>query len=177
MAFTCTSWASASIFADNWLRERNHTSSLSGLIISGLCLLIFSADHFIIPSMVVILLFLTLKKEKYDHTPTDHHGFSGRSSHDAHPLYPLYSLPARKTNPQVHFVFRKGTARLGLCPLGGLLSTRHPLLRPRCHSADGCRSFHHPHPCLEKKYDVVDCIGNPLLYDTHQDLTVRAILS
>ena len=52
------------IFADNWLREKDHTSSISGLIISGLCLTIFSADHFIIPSMVIILVFLTLKKRK-----------------------------------------------------------------------------------------------------------------
>ena len=37
---------------------------ISGLIISGLCLTIFSADHFIIPSMVIILIFLTLKKRK-----------------------------------------------------------------------------------------------------------------
>ena len=35
-----------------------------GLIISGLCLTIFSADYFIIPSMVIILIFLTLKKRK-----------------------------------------------------------------------------------------------------------------
>ena len=52
------------IFADNWLREKDHTSSISGLIISGLCLTIFSADHFIIPSMIIILIFLTLKKKK-----------------------------------------------------------------------------------------------------------------
>ena len=32
------------IFADNWLREKDHTSSISGLIISGLCLTIFSVD-------------------------------------------------------------------------------------------------------------------------------------
>lgn len=52
------------IFADNWLREKDHTSSISGLIISGVFLTIFSADHFIIPSMVIILIFLTLKKKK-----------------------------------------------------------------------------------------------------------------
>lgn len=52
------------IFADNWLREKDHTSSISGLFISALCLLIFSADRFIIPSMVVILLFLTLCKKR-----------------------------------------------------------------------------------------------------------------
>ena len=52
------------IFADNWLREKDYTSSISGLIISGLYLTIFCADHFIIPSMVIILVFLTLKKGK-----------------------------------------------------------------------------------------------------------------
>ena len=51
-------------FADNWLREKDHTSSISGLIISGLCLTIFSVDNFIIPSMVIILIFLTRKKRK-----------------------------------------------------------------------------------------------------------------
>ena len=50
------------IFADNWIREKSHKSSIAGLVISGLCLLIFSADSFIIPSMVVILLFLTIAK-------------------------------------------------------------------------------------------------------------------
>lgn len=48
------------IFADNWLREDNHVSSISGLMISGLCLVIFGADSFIIPSMVLMLVFLTL---------------------------------------------------------------------------------------------------------------------
>lgn len=52
------------IFADNWLKEKNHTSSLSGLVLSGLCLLIFGADRFIIPSMAVILVFLTLMRRK-----------------------------------------------------------------------------------------------------------------
>ena len=52
------------IFADNWVKESCHTSSLSGLFISALCLLIFSADHFIIPSMVAILLFLTIYRKQ-----------------------------------------------------------------------------------------------------------------
>ena len=52
------------IFADNWLREKNHTSSISGLMITGLCLMIFGSDRFIIPSMVVILVFLTLMRKK-----------------------------------------------------------------------------------------------------------------
>lgn len=48
------------IFADNWLREESHVSSISGLMITGLCLLVFGAESFIIPSMVLILIFLTL---------------------------------------------------------------------------------------------------------------------
>ena len=54
----------AAIFADNWLREKNHTSSVSGLFISAFCLLLFGADNFIIPSMVVILLFLTIYRKR-----------------------------------------------------------------------------------------------------------------
>ena len=52
------------IFADNWVRESSHTSSLAGLFISAFCLLLFSADHFIIPSMVVILVFLTIYRRR-----------------------------------------------------------------------------------------------------------------
>ena len=54
----------AAIFADNWLREENHTSSVSGLFISAFCLLLFGADNFIIPSMMVILLFLTIYRKR-----------------------------------------------------------------------------------------------------------------
>ena len=54
----------AAIFADNWLREKNHTSSVSGLFISAFCLLLFGADNFIIPSMMVILLFLTIYRKR-----------------------------------------------------------------------------------------------------------------
>lgn len=52
------------IFADNWLREKNHTSSMSGLFISAFCLLLFGADNFIIPSMAVMLVFLTLYRKR-----------------------------------------------------------------------------------------------------------------
>ena len=54
------------IFADNWLKEKNHTSSISGLTLTGMCLIIFGADNFIIPSMVVMLVFLTLMRKKLE---------------------------------------------------------------------------------------------------------------
>ncbi len=51
------------IFLDNWLKEKQHYSSLIGLGGSLVCLLIFGSDNFIIPSMAVILLVLTLLKK------------------------------------------------------------------------------------------------------------------
>ena len=50
------------IFADNWMRESSHTSSVSGLVITGLCLALFGADNFILPSMALILIFLTMTR-------------------------------------------------------------------------------------------------------------------
>lgn len=51
------------IFLDNWLKEKQHYSSLIGLSGSLVCLLIFGSGNFIIPSMAVILLVLTLLKK------------------------------------------------------------------------------------------------------------------
>lgn len=48
------------IFMEQWLKEKNHTSSLLGLGLSLLCLIIFGADNFIIPSMIAIFGVLTL---------------------------------------------------------------------------------------------------------------------
>lgn len=48
------------IFLENWLKEKNHTSALTGLALSVVCLMAFGADGFIIPSMLAILGVLTL---------------------------------------------------------------------------------------------------------------------
>lgn len=48
------------IFLEQWLKEKNHTSSLLGLGISLLCLIAFGADSFIIPAMFGILGILTI---------------------------------------------------------------------------------------------------------------------
>ncbi len=50
----------AVIFLEQLLKEKRHFSSLIGLICSVLCLVIFGAEAFLIPSMLTILLFLTL---------------------------------------------------------------------------------------------------------------------
>lgn len=50
------------IFIEQWRKDKNHTSALYGLGISLICLIIFGAENFIIPSMIGIFLALTLSK-------------------------------------------------------------------------------------------------------------------
>ena len=47
------------IFLENWLKEENHTSSLLGLGLPLVCLVLFGAQNFILLSMAAILLALT----------------------------------------------------------------------------------------------------------------------
>lgn len=48
------------IFLEQWLKEQSHISAYLGLGLSLLCLLVFGADRFLIPSMLAILGTLTL---------------------------------------------------------------------------------------------------------------------
>lgn len=51
------------IFMEQWLKEKNHWSSLLGFAITGGSLAIFDPENFIIPSMIAILILLsTLRK-------------------------------------------------------------------------------------------------------------------
>lgn len=47
------------IFLEQWLKEKSHWSAWIGLGASLLCLILFKADDFLIPSMVCILAMLT----------------------------------------------------------------------------------------------------------------------
>lgn len=51
------------IFLNQWLREKNHYSSLIGIAVSLVCLLIFKADNFILPSMAAILIILSVMRK------------------------------------------------------------------------------------------------------------------
>lgn len=51
------------IFMDQWMKERNHASSLLGLLATLVSLLVFGAESFIIPAMVCILGALTLARK------------------------------------------------------------------------------------------------------------------
>ena len=50
------------IFTQQWLSEKNHFSSVLGVLVSLLCLVIFSRDNFIVFSMIIILLALSFSK-------------------------------------------------------------------------------------------------------------------
>lgn len=48
------------IFLEQWKKDKNHLNAILGLALPLLCLLIFGAEHFMIPAMVAILAGLTL---------------------------------------------------------------------------------------------------------------------
>lgn len=57
------------VFIDQWLTHEEHTSAITGGLSSLICLLIFGSKNFLIPSMILITIVLTvikviIKKEK-----------------------------------------------------------------------------------------------------------------
>ena len=54
------------IFLDQWLKEKSHASSLIGIGVSVLCLVIFGPDSFMLPTMAAIILILTAARKKLD---------------------------------------------------------------------------------------------------------------
>ena len=54
------------IFMDQWLKEDNHISSLIGLGVSLICLLIFGPDSFMIPTMITIVVLLTVLRRRLE---------------------------------------------------------------------------------------------------------------
>ena len=64
------------IFLEQWLKEKNHIASLIGIGVSVLCLLIFGADSFMVPTMVAIIVLLLLLKKKLQPEQTELSGLS-----------------------------------------------------------------------------------------------------
>lgn len=54
------------IFLDQWLKEESHASSLIGIGVSVVCLVIFGPDSFMLPTMAAIILILTAARKKLD---------------------------------------------------------------------------------------------------------------
>jgi 4-azaleucine resistance transporter AzlC len=47
------------IFMEQWMKEKHHISAYIGLGVAALCLFFFGADSFMIPTMVLIIVFLS----------------------------------------------------------------------------------------------------------------------
>lgn len=87
LAFVMTAMF-VTIFMNQWLQDskrgkgffRDHISEIIGIIASAVALLIFGADHFIIPALLLILLTLTILRKRLDDSEgegqalTDHSG-------------------------------------------------------------------------------------------------------
>ncbi len=51
------------IFVEQWLTSKNHLSAIIGIVSTVVCLLVFGSEMFLIPSMVLITVLLTLLKK------------------------------------------------------------------------------------------------------------------
>ena len=54
------------IFLEQFLKENNHINALTGFLASIICLLIFGAENFILPSIAAILILLTIFRSKIE---------------------------------------------------------------------------------------------------------------
>ncbi len=54
------------IFVEQWLKEKQHFSAITGVLASVLCLFVFGADNFVIPSMITIWGALTLMRPRLE---------------------------------------------------------------------------------------------------------------
>ena len=52
------------IFAENWLKEKSHESSLLGLSVAFASLLIVGKEHFLVPTLISIWILLTVRRPK-----------------------------------------------------------------------------------------------------------------
>lgn len=69
------------IFMEQWMKDRSHISAYIGLFVATVCLLLFGADSFMIPTMILIIAVLALFRKplekmeavKNDTYSTDYH--------------------------------------------------------------------------------------------------------
>ena len=58
-------------FTEQWLTTRDHLPALTGLLSTLACLVIFGAERFLIPAMLLITLILTLVRGRYGEKGTE----------------------------------------------------------------------------------------------------------
>lgn len=59
------------IFMEQWLSSKDHFPAVTGLVCTLICLLLFGQDLFLIPSMVMIALILSLRKDTKRRMPNE----------------------------------------------------------------------------------------------------------
>ena len=52
------------VFVDQWKSVKNHTGAVVGVGVSVVCLLVFGAENFLIPTMILITVILTLMRKE-----------------------------------------------------------------------------------------------------------------
>lgn len=50
------------VFVEQWLSSKDHIPAITGVTVSAVCLIIFGADSFLIPAMIIITAVLSLLK-------------------------------------------------------------------------------------------------------------------
>ena len=51
-------------FTEQWIENKDHIPAITGVVSTLLCLLIFGAERFLIPAMLLITLVLTLRRKR-----------------------------------------------------------------------------------------------------------------
>ena len=54
------------LFLSQWDSQKDHLPAIIGVLASIACLLVFGMENFIIPSMIAILISLTLNRKKLE---------------------------------------------------------------------------------------------------------------
>ena len=51
------------MFVDQWLSNKNHFPAIVGVVSTALCLVLFGSELFLIPSMVLMAVLLTVSQK------------------------------------------------------------------------------------------------------------------
>ena len=85
------------IFLEQWLKEEHHIASLIGIVVSVICLIIFGSNSFMIPTMAVIAITLTLSKRRMecwrcrnDNRTADYNNCSMYIWHNVNEVFAIY---------------------------------------------------------------------------------------
>ncbi len=60
------------VFVEQWMKNKEHRPAIFGLVGSLICLLIFGADKFVVPSMMVIIVILSILRRPIERKEKEH---------------------------------------------------------------------------------------------------------